>query len=391
MLLFKIALYLPRETKQKIMAKKTKTAETPKYYSLAPILKHDADYNIIFGERSNGKTYAALYYAIERYVKDGTQTAYVRRWREDIRGKRAETLFTAHVANGVIEKLTNNQFNTITYASNKYYLAFHDADGTKSEETPFCYTFALSEQEHEKSTSYPNVCTVIFDEFLTRRYYLPDEFMLFMNVLSTIIRLRDNVKIFMLGNTVNKYCPYFAEFGLKNVPTQKQGTIDIYQFGENGAKVAVEYAATVETKKASNKYFCFDNQNLQMITTGKWELAIYPHLPTKYTPKDVLFKFYICFQDAILQGNIINVENDYFIYIHAKTTPIKDENTALIYSLDCNGKPNYRRRLLSNITDIDTKITKFFAMDKVFYQSNEIGEIVRNYIKVSSVNNLLAK
>ena len=53
--------------------------------------------------------------------------------------------------------------------------------------------------EHDKSNSYPSINTVIFDEFLTRRFYVPDEFILFMNVLSTIIRLRDNVKIFMLG------------------------------------------------------------------------------------------------------------------------------------------------------------------------------------------------
>ena len=39
-----------------------------KYYDLNPILKLDADYNIIFGERSNGKTYAVLKYMIEQYV-----------------------------------------------------------------------------------------------------------------------------------------------------------------------------------------------------------------------------------------------------------------------------------------------------------------------------------
>ena len=61
---------------------------------------------------------------------------------------------------------------------------------------PFCYAFALSELEHDKSTAYPNVTTVLFDEFLSRKSYLPDEFVLFMNTLSTIIRERDNVKIY---------------------------------------------------------------------------------------------------------------------------------------------------------------------------------------------------
>ena len=373
------------------MKKATKTKQTEnKYYSLQPILSKDADYNIIFGERSNGKTYAALLYGLKRYVTDGTQTAYIRRWREDLKGKRAESLFSGHVQNGVISELTNGNYNAVVYTSNKYYLAKFE-DGKKTvDEKPFAFAFCLSESEHEKSSSYPEIFTIIFDEFITRRYYLPDEFMLFMNVLSTIIRDRDGIKIFMLGNTVNRYCPYFAEFGLKNIATMPQGNIDVYKFGENGCTVAVEYAETTNKEKKSNKYFCFDNQNLQMITGGKWEFAVYPHLPIKYLPKDVVFVFYIVFNDVVLQCNVIANDTDNFIFIHAKTTPIKDENTALIYSLQHSGKPNIHRRLCSTVTEIDKKITKYFADDRVFFQSNEIGEIVRNYIQVSGKNNLFS-
>lgn len=370
------------------MKKKT---ETPKFYSLDNILSKNADYNIIFGERSNGKTYAALAYGITRYISTGEQMGYIRRWREDLRGKRAESLFANHTANGLIERLTDGKFNEVFYMSNKWFLSFYDAEKGKRypDSTPFCYGFCLSEQEHEKSSSYPNVTTVVFDEFLTRRYYLPDEFMLYMNLLSTIIRNRDNVKVFMLGNTVNKFCPYFTEMGLKQIPVMEQGTIDIYRFGEHGATVAVEYCSTIVKQKASNKYFCFDNQNLQMITGGKWELAVYPHLPVKYKPKDVLFVFYIKFNDTILQGNIIQVGNDNFCYIHAKTTPIKDDDNSLIYSLEMNGKPNYKRKLLSTATYVETQIARYFAIDKVFYQDNEIGEIVRNYLIASARSNIV--
>lgn len=364
-----------------------------KFYSLNDILSKHCDYNVIFGERSNGKTYATLEYGIKNFVKTGEQMAYIRRWREDLRGKRAESLFANHVNNGLIEKLTEGKFNEVFYLSGKWFLSYFDAESGKRvpDVTPFCYGFCLSEQEHEKSSSYPNVTTIVFDEFLTRRYYLPDEFMLFMNLLSTIIRQRDNVKVFMLGNTVNKYCPYFSEMGLKQVPVMEQGTIDIYRFGENGATVAVEYTANAVKHKASNKYFCFDNQNLQMITGGKWELAVYPHLPCKYKPQDVLFVYYIVFGDVILQANIVQVDDRNFTYIHAKTTPIKDPDNSLIYSLDMNGKPNYKRRLISTSSDIERSIARYYATDSVFYQSNEIGEIVRNYIMVSSKNNIVSK
>lgn len=366
--------------------------EKSKFYSLTKILNKKADYNIIFGERSNGKTYAALLYGLKRFVATGEQFAYIRRWREDLRGKRAENLFSNHVANGAIEEITNGECNAIFYISGKWYLAKYDAEKKKyyPQNTPFCYGFCLSEQEHEKSSSYPNVTTIIFDEFLTRRYYLPDEFMLFMNLLSTIIRQRDNVKVFMLGNTINKYCPYFSEMGLKQVTNMEQGTIDIYKFGQGGAVVAVEYCSTIVKQKASNKYFCFDNQNLQMITGGKWELAAYPHLPTKYTPKDVLFVYYIVFNEVILQGNIIQKGSENFTYIHMKTTPIKDDDNALIYSLEMNGKPNYKRKLLSTATYIEAQVTKYFATDKVFYQNNEVGEIVRNYLMTSARTNIVS-
>lgn len=372
--------------------KKKEENSAPKFYTLDRILSKGADYNVIFGERSNGKTYATLLYGIKQYLSTGKQMAYIRRWREDLRGKRAESLFANHTANGVITELTGGKFNEVFYVSGKWFLSYYDEESKKRtpDNVPFCFGFCLSEQEHEKSSSYPNITTIVFDEFLTRRYYLPDEFMLYMNLLSTIIRQRNDVKVFMLGNTVNQFCPYFTEMGLKQVRVMEQGTIDIYRFGEHGATVAVEYCSTIVKQKASNKYFCFDNQNLQMITGGKWELAVYPHLPTKYTPKDVLFVYYIEFNDTVLQGNIVQVGNECFTYIHAKTTPIKDTDNSLIYSLQMNGKPNYKRKLLSTATYVESQVARFFATDKVFYQNNEIGEIVRNYLMASSRSNIIS-
>lgn len=367
-----------------------KKKETIKFYSLDGILAKNADYNVIFGERSNGKTYAVLKYGIIQYLKNGKQMAYIRRWREDLRGKRAESLFANHVANGLITELTGGKYNEVFYVSGKWFLSSFNPETKKHlpDSTPFCYGFCLSEQEHEKSSSYPNITTIVFDEFLTRRYYLPDEFMLFMNMLSTIIRQRNDVRVFMLGNTVNQFCPYFTEMGLRHAREMEQGTIDIYKFGDNGAVVAVEYCSTIRKEKESNKYFCFNNQNLEMITGGKWELAVYPHLPMRYKPKDVLFVFYIEFSETCLQGNIIQTGGDNFCYIHAKTTPIKEDDVTLVYSLRVDGKPNHKRKLLSTASYIEAAITKYFVADKVFYQNNEIGEIVRNYIMASTRSNI---
>lgn len=352
-----------------------------RYYSLRRILSKKADYNLIIGERSNGKTYATLKYALLQYVATGKEFAYLRRWADDVRGKRASQVFTAINENGEVAKATDGKWEVVNYLNGKFYLANYDSKLKKyiNSPSPIGYTFALTAMEHDKSASYPNVDTIIFDEFLTRRYYLPDEFVLFMNTLSTIIRHRDNVKIFMLGNTVNKYCPYFSEMGLSKVKNMAKDTIDVYKYGDSDLTVAVEYCGS-SLIKGSNKYFAFENPKLKMITGGEWEIDIYPHLPYKYLPKDVLFTYFIRFNGDLLQCEIISKNDEMFTYIHRKTTPIKREDRDIIFSLEYSPKGNIITNINKPTTKLESKIWWFFLKNKVFYQDNSIGEIVRNYL-----------
>jgi len=352
-----------------------------KYWDIKKILEKNAQYNLIIGERSNGKTYGCLKYALENYVKNGKQVAIVRRWQDDFKGKRGATMFDALVNNGVVKELTDGEWTNVYSYSGRWYLCRYEDDKMIKQEFPFAYGFAISSQEHDKSSSYPNISTIIFDEFLTRGTYLPDEFVLFMNVLSTIIRERKDVKIFMLGNTVNQYSPYFNEMGLYKVKEMKPGNIDLYTYGDSKLKVAIEYCGeSTKQKKDSDIYFAFNNPKLQMITEGSWEIDIYPHLPIKYAPKDIMFKYFIQFDSDLLQCEVIFKEDSMFTYIHRKTTPLKDEENDLIFTTRWSERPNIRRKINKPIDELGRKIYKMFQDEKVFYQDNQIGEIIRNYI-----------
>lgn len=364
-----------------IMAK-----EKIKYYSLKQIQERKCTYNMIFGERSNGKTYAVLEYGIKEYFRTGKQLAIVRRWQEDIRGKRGAQMFANHVANGLVEKYSNGEWHDIYYYSGRWYMCNYDEETNKrvTDNKPFAFAFTLNAMEHDKSTGYPDITTVCFDEFLTRTAYLPDEFVLFMNVISTIVRQRRDVTIYMLGNTVNRYCPYFAEMGLNNVGKMKPGDIDVYQYGESELRVAVEYADMPAKKKPSDFYFAFDNQKLKMITSGAWELDIYPHKPVDFVRNNVVFDYFIVFGEETMHCEIVAVDDLVFTYIHRKTTPLKDTDNDLIYSLEYNPRANWARDITKPVNDLQRQIWDFFKRDKVFYQDNECGEVVRNYIMTVS-------
>lgn len=381
---------VPRFTEVKTTMSRHKKQPTSEFYTLDRILQKNCIYNMIIGERSNGKTFSVHEYILTRYVKYNEQAGLIRRWEEEVKGKRAQETFASVVNEGVVTRLTDGQWTGITYYSGKWYLSKYDQELEKNvrSDEPFCYAFALTTAAHDKSTSYPNIKTILFDEFMTREGYLPDEFMKLMNLLSTIIRRRDDVKIFMLANTVNKYCPYFDEMGLRKVATQQMGTIDVYKFGQEGkTTVAVEYCGeSIKTQKKSDVYFAFDNPKLQMITTGAWEIALYPHLTMKYDPENVRLHYFIDFDNNLLHCEIVSKDGTTFTYVHRKTTPIRYENRDIIYSTRYDMRLNHKRRITQPKTPVEKIIYRYYQMDKVFYQDNEVGEVVRNFLMWSQTD-----
>lgn len=358
------------------------------FYHLDDILERNAVYNMIFGERSSGKTYACLEYALKKHCETGERFAYLRRWDEDFRGKRGTSLFDALVKNGLVEKYSHGEYNSIDYWSGRFYLCKVDKEKMTRVKSPdpFGYAFGLSTMEHDKSSSYPLITTVIFDEFITRTTYLPDEFVLFQNTLSTIIRDRDNVKVFMLGNTVNQFCPYFREMGLKHVKGMSPGDINLYISGKDKRlRIAVEFTGgeRIRSEKPSDFYFAFDNPNLQMITNGEWELGMYPHLyPShSYKSKDIRLTYYIEFEGEVIRCDVIKIDKNIITYCHRQTRDIKDEHKHLYYSLTQTMKPNYRVRIDRPSSELEQFIYSQFKYNNVYYEDNEVGDIIMNYIQ----------
>ena len=355
------------------------------FVTLDRIKREHAHYNWLIGERSNGKTFACFKEMIENYAHHGKQSALIRRWREDFRGKRGQHMFDGIVNAGIVKKATSGQWESIDYYAGQWYLSKWNDELKKSIKAPepFCYAFSLSEMEHDKSSSFDQINLVVFDEAISRQGYLNDEFVTFCNVLSTIIRQRDDVTIYMLGNTINKFCPYFAEMGLDKIDQMHQGDLRVYKYGETKLKVAVQFTDSLSKQgKPSDVYFAFNNPKLQMIIgQGQvWELEIYPHCPRKYYKNDIIFSYFIDFNNELLQCDIVSFDDEVFTYIHRKTGKIKYPDEDLVFSLADSPRLNHRKYISQPFDKLGKKIYYFYQIYKVFYQDNDVGELVRNYM-----------
>ena len=109
---------------------------------------------------------------------------------------------------------------------------------------------ALSIAQNMKSTPFPNVHTIIYDEFIIEKgniQYLSNEVMKLINYYNTIDRYRDQVRVLMLANNVTINNPYFLEW--KVIPTEKDEFIKLFPDEDTGFPFVVIHFADSENFK----------------------------------------------------------------------------------------------------------------------------------------------
>ena len=93
-----------------------------------------------------------------------------------------------------------------------------------------------------------------------------------------------------------------------------------------------------------------------------------------------MLTYFIEFDEELLQADIVSLDGEQFTFIHRKTTPVKNYND-IVFSPTVSSNPNRYVRINRPVNRLTEKIYQFYKRDKVFYQDNEVGEIVRNYLK----------
>lgn len=173
------------------------------YYTLDKIISMNGLLNFIIGERGVGKSWSCKYYCVNDYLKNGNQFIYLRRYKEELQ-LACSSFFDDLQSAGAFSE------HTFKVKGSKNLTIFYMDDEIIG------YGIALSTSNILKSTPFPKVKTIIFDEFILDTgiyHYLKNEVSKTLDAIETIFRLRDG-RVFFLGNSISIDNPYFNYFNL---------------------------------------------------------------------------------------------------------------------------------------------------------------------------------
>lgn len=333
------------------------------YYDISEMLKTNAEYMMLLGQRSNGKSYQVKKTVLEDFYFNETKFIYLRRWKADIKQKEVSTYFD----DIPIAKYTNREYNSVRAMNGFIYLCKIE-DGLIVEKREMGRYCALNEYERYKSQVFMNYKNIVYEEFITDSIYLNDEPKLLQQFVSTVARL-DKIRVFLIGNTLTRVCPYFHEWCLENVLKQKQGTIEIYKYHMEDnveVKIAVEYCANT-----NNKNTMFFGQAAKQIVTGEWDVKEVPKLPRQLYEYEKIYEVMVVYQafKFVLELLIEPKEGGIIIFVYPYTSNRKIQR---VITDEFSDKP-----YISSKLDIDKKpellMLKALRMDKVCYSDNLTG------------------
>ena len=261
------------------------------FYDPRPLLGKGADINVIWGQRSNGKTYGYLKHALETVKDTGRTFVYVRRWAEDITVKNMAKLMDPLpieeiFGEGRIVKFWRGAF-TLKDERELEDEADRDPDLTLG------WAIALNQVAHTKSQTFINVKILMLDEFLqlkTERI-LKDEYDAWEQTISTVLRTTQDAEIYLLGNSVCKYSPYFTPYGI-DPNSMQQGEIRVIElpneYGEP-TKVCAEWCKyNPKIGERTSKYV----RGSKMAKTGEWEIQDVANIP--HTDNELAVEKMLC-------------------------------------------------------------------------------------------------
>ena len=350
-----------------------------KYVDLTPLAKGEYPYSMVLGARSNGKSFWCKRFVLEKaFRSDSHKFIYLRRYQIEARAADVEGYFR----DAPIMEITKGQYSKITIYRGTIYFANVDPETGKDIRGDIAgYVAYLSNEQHFKSQNFNDVQEILFEEFITDGGYLFREPERLQSLISTVARKR-KIRVWLIGNTINRVCPYFTEYQLNGILKQKQGTIDVYehhtdQVNEDGSPVIVRIGVYL-TEQPENNSKMFFGAFSKMTTGGKWQTREYPHMDYHYRECKKIYNILLRHDTFLFNMEILKTpKREYIVFVHPHTG--KTEGQRIIDS-----KPDPSPLVTQGLNPQrkgDKLMLYLINTNTVFFSDNLTGADYENVIK----------
>ena len=339
------------------------------------------DYVILIGERANGKSYSVksrvLLDAFES-IEGGIckkEIAYLRRYDLDCK----DSLCSAYFADMPVQEITNGKYTCVTVFRKDIYFGHVDDDGKTIRDIKIGRCFAISAAEHLKSLMFPYIYNIVFEEFVTMSgNYLYNEPLQMQHVVSSLARRR-KCKIYMIGNTISRQCPYYTEWNL-NAERLKPNESNVVLFDSPDFDVN----SKLVIHRCRSEHFnsgLFFGRAADSIVKGEYISEPYPHLEHNVLQYRTAYMCVLEYDTFLYLMRYIYypIDKEYVWYIEPKTTPIKAGTRVIT-----NNKWRGGRRVTSNFSGLNEKerfiFRQLFDKTKVYFSDNLTGTEFNNLL-----------
>ena len=340
-------------------------------------------------ERNVGKTTNWLLFGMLMHEKYGTIIQYVRQTDNMITPKALQDLFSTIRAFNYVAKVTDGRWNSVFYRARRWYYCWVDEDTgeiTEKDTDHFMFCCSIDKAEDLKSSyNAPLGDLIIWDECIGK-YYYPNEFVRFCDLVKTIIRGRRSPIIVMLANTIQPHSPLYSELEIYDeVQLLHAGESKIIET-KKGTKIYLEWIGVTGERKQKNTvinklFFGFKNSLLGAITGDDWAIKCYPHIPELPKDDETAFanilsrRLYLLFNNKLVRLDVVHhYELGICLYCHWATKTYTD---SIIFTT--NEYTDRRYQYKWGQGKLKQFITKMFDTDHVFYASNDIGSFIEAY------------
>lgn len=346
--------------------------QTIPHYNIDKLNAVGAQFNILYGERSNGKSYQLKHkMMITPEVLTGKKRfMLVRRSKNEITTEKIMRYF-----NDVdIEKLTGCEYNAITMWRRELFLSQYNVQTCKVKRfEKIGYVVPLEDEQYYAGASFTDVTDIIFEEFMSRSKYLHDEPNKLMNLYCTVDRKKGDTRLWLCGNSISRVCPYLTDWDIMDIMrTQKQGTIKTKKFDVGAGQIvdmAIEYCENTNTSS-----FVIGS-HAQMLSTGEWQSDPQPHLPESLKNYNTIFTCVFAYKSfTFLARHLIHDQTgERCWFICDKKTPVKPGTIVLT---DVIMPSSYYFRDPYHVRTRNRRIEEIlgtFTEDKIFYSTDLCG------------------